>query len=222
MSPQAIRMRIVAPRKGAQHGMSLLFALLALVSMMLAAVALVRSIDSGSMVLGNLAFKQDATAAADRAAEAAVAWLRATTLDLTADQAGYYSTSQDALDPTGQVTSATNKLAVVNWGDADSCSCVAAGTCSTCTRVPSNEVTYNQIKTRYLITRLCPSAAAAGAGNACAQVVTTGSGTATGMGGRAYGDNQVLKEKAYSPYYRVVVRAVGPRNTVSFTETIVR
>ena len=51
--------------------MSLLFALLALAAMLLAAVALVRSVDSGALVLGNLGFKQDATSAGDSAAELA-------------------------------------------------------------------------------------------------------------------------------------------------------
>ncbi len=88
--------------------MSLLFALMALAAMLLAAVALVRSVDSGALVLGNLGFKQEATQAADRAAEVARAWLLTTAVDLTADSPanGYYATSQDNLDPTGRVTTA--------------------------------------------------------------------------------------------------------------------
>ena len=62
-------------RRTAQRGVSLLFALMALAAMLLAAVALVRSVDSGALVLGNLGFKQEATQAADRAAEVARAWL---------------------------------------------------------------------------------------------------------------------------------------------------
>ena len=57
------------PRHAAQRGVSLIFALLALGAMLLAAVALVRAVDSGALVLGNLGFKQDATSAADRATE---------------------------------------------------------------------------------------------------------------------------------------------------------
>ena len=49
-------------RRRAQRGVSLLFALMALAAMLLAAVALVRSVDSGALVLGNLGFKQEATA----------------------------------------------------------------------------------------------------------------------------------------------------------------
>ena len=57
------------PSRTAQRGVSLLFALMALAAMLLAAVALVRSVDSGALVLGNLGFKQEATRPPNRAAE---------------------------------------------------------------------------------------------------------------------------------------------------------
>ena len=44
-------------------------ALLALAAISLAAVALVRSVHGGSLVIGNIGFKQDTTRAADRAIE---------------------------------------------------------------------------------------------------------------------------------------------------------
>jgi hypothetical protein len=76
-----------------QRGVSLLFALLALAAMLLAAVGLVRSVDSGARVLGNLGFKQAATAAADRTAERARGVLAAPGFDLNTDAPagnGYY------------------------------------------------------------------------------------------------------------------------------------
>jgi len=212
-----------SPRHRSQRGLSLLFALLALAAMMLAAVALVRSVDSGTIVLGNLGFKQDATAAADRAADAAVLWLKNTTKDLSVDHVadGYYASSQDSLDPTGQVTSATNKLAIVDW-DRDGCAGVTAGTYASCTRTPVDPTPYNGVSTRYVITRLCPNNGSAGSGNACAQVIKSSTSTAKDQGGFDYGKSSTLLEKAYAPYYRVIVRSVGARNTVSYTETIVR
>ena len=91
-------------RHAAQRGVSLIFALLALGAMLLAAVALVRAVDSGALVLGNLGFKQDATSAADRAAEYARTCLNggggcAVIANLNADGAigtGYYASSQVA------------------------------------------------------------------------------------------------------------------------------
>lgn len=211
----------------AQRGVSLLFALLALAAISLAAVALVRSVDSGSLLIGNLSFKQDATAAADRATEAARAWLMAPGQNLTADSAGgvgYYATSQEGLDPTGRLTSATSPMAVVNWGEPDSCACLSASpaTCSSCSRLPSDELTFNggTVRARYLITRLCPATGAVVATNACAQPAATAISTAKARGEIRVGTESRPSEVAQAPYYRIIVRTVSGRNTVSFTETV--
>ncbi|MDH4287595.1 MAG: pilus assembly protein PilX [Aquincola sp.] len=207
-----------------QRGVSLLFALLSLAAISLAAVALVRSVDSGTLVIGNLGFKQDATAAADRATEAARAWLMTPGRDLTVDSAGgvgYYATSQDGLDPTGRLTSATNRMAVVDWGDPDSCSCYPT-TCSSCSRLPSNEISLNggAVRARYLITRLCPVTGAVVATNACAQPAAVAISSEKARGELRVGTESRPSEVAQAPYYRVIVRTVSGRNTVSFTETV--
>jgi type IV pilus assembly protein PilX len=206
-----------------QRGVSLLFALLALAAMSLAAVALVRSVDGGSLVIGNLGFKQDTTRAADRAAEYARGYLTGGGNDLSIDGAsgtGYYAQVQSALDPTGQLTSAVNR-AVVDWGDADSCSCMGS-TCTACL-APSNELTLNggTVRARYVITRLCPNTGAVTSTNACAQPATLADDTCTRKSGETYGDTCVTTPPQQAPYYRIIVRTVGGRNTVSFTETIV-
>lgn len=215
--------RIGRVARSAQRGVSLLFALMALAAISLAAVALVRSVDSGSLLIGNLSFKQDATGAADRATEAARAWLMAPGRDLTVDDPteGYYATSQEQLDPTGRLTSTGNRMAVVNWGDSDSCACVAAGTCLNCTRTPSPEATYNSVRARFLITRLCPLGGAFTAANACAApTVAALSGGKGAQGEVRIGTETRPSAAAQVPYYRVIVRTVGGRNTVSFTETV--
>lgn len=60
------------PSAKSQQGVSLIFALVALVALMLGALAMVRNVDSGTQLLGNLGFKQDATAAADQATRQAI------------------------------------------------------------------------------------------------------------------------------------------------------
>jgi type IV pilus assembly protein PilX len=207
-----------------QQGVSLLFALLALAAMSLAAVALVRSVDSGSLVIGNLAFKQDATRAADVAAESARTWLATPGRNLTVDTpaAGYYATSQNTLDPTGRLTSAANRLAVVNW-DSDSCGCVGS-TCSTCTHTPS--ATFNvgsgsgAVRASYVITRLCPSDGAVTGANACAQPANLRTSNRKDHSTQDQANQTLEPPATAAPYYRVVVRTVGGRNSVSFTETI--
>lgn len=212
-----------SPRRRSQRGMSLLFALLALAAMMLAAVALVRSVDSGAVVLGNLGFKQEATGASDSAAELARAAILAPGLDLNVDQPsiGYYATALDNLDPTGRVTSAGNKLAVINWGDADSCTCFPA-TCSSCSLLPSPATPVNggRATARYLITRLCPSAGAVSATNVCAKPAGVAISQAASRGEIRLGAESRPTEASTTPYYRIIVRTVAGRGTVSFTETI--
>lgn len=63
-----------------QRGVVLFFALIALVVMSLAAVALIRSVDTSTMIAGNLAFKQAATTSGDAGIETAIEWLTATQL----------------------------------------------------------------------------------------------------------------------------------------------
>ena len=206
-----------------QRGVSLLFALLALAALSLAAVALVRSVDGGSLVIGNLSFKQDTTRAADRATEFARAWLASSGADLSSDGAagtGYYAQVRNNLDPTGQLTSASRQMDVVNWGDASSCSCVGS-TCAQCL-TPSPDITLNggTVRARYLITRLCPNSGAVATGNACAQPVSLPVNTNPDKG--TPDPNGLNMPESQAPYYRIIVRTVGGRNTVSFTETIVQ
>jgi type IV pilus assembly protein PilX len=207
-----------------QRGVSLLFALLALAAMSLAAVALVRSVDGGSLVIGNLSFKQDTTRAADSATEVARNWIATSGADMSADGAagtGYYAQAHTNLDPTGQHTSASNLMDVVDWGDANSCTCAGA-TCALCL-APSNDLTFNggNVRANYLITRLCPNSGAVVTGNACAQPVSLPLNTSPDKG-ELNPQGGIKMPSSQAPYYRIIVRTVGGRNTVSFTETIVQ
>ncbi|MBU0621905.1 MAG: pilus assembly PilX N-terminal domain-containing protein [Gammaproteobacteria bacterium] len=73
--------RTKTPCKSKQRGVVLFFALIALVAMSLAAVALIRSVDTSTLIAGNLAFRQSATTVADAGIEAAMGWLDDTELD---------------------------------------------------------------------------------------------------------------------------------------------
>ena len=55
-----------------QRGVVLFFSLVALLAMSLAAVALVRSVDTSTMIAGNLSFKRAATTSGDSGIEAAL------------------------------------------------------------------------------------------------------------------------------------------------------
>lgn len=206
----------------AQRGASLLFSLLALVALTLAAVALVRSVDTGTLVIGNLGFKLDATSATEEAAERAIAWLDArqagAALDNTVDNAGYYASSLDTLDAGGNGDA--DDRVVVDW-DGDGCRTVT-GRYSRCLR-PSPEfataVTGN--RSRYVITRLCSVEGPRNSGaNFCAAPPPGAAGLDRNRDAPRVGAGR-FELGAGNPYYRIVVRTLGARQTVSLTETIV-
>lgn len=213
-----------------QSGLSLIFALLALVALSLGAVALIRSVDTGTLVLGNLGFKQDATTSSDRATENAIAWLTSYS-DPTTDsnssakgggRVGYYASSHDGIDVTGQQgTASTREL--VDWDGDDKCTYAAnAGNCllNPYTLQTSDGVdTSNGAMVQYVIFRLCSKTGAITDESACAKPPNT-STTSTKRGKLDYSDYARFGGLA-GPYYRIVVRSVSARNTTSFTETIV-
>lgn len=78
-----------------QTGVVLFFALIALVAMSLAAVALIRSVDTNSLIAGNLSFKQSTMFSSDRGVEVAMNWVVTHVTALEADNTvnGYYATN---------------------------------------------------------------------------------------------------------------------------------
>lgn len=207
----------------AVRGVSMLFAMMTLVVLSLAAVALVRSVDLGALIVGNLGFKQDTTAASGAATAEAITFLQnqlaaGTNMDNNIPASGYYASSLDKLDPTGGTTNKDNQLAVVDWFDDGACSYLAAGEFSICLQAFSGTaVNGNSVK--WVITRLCKQAAAMSAANPCSKPATAALSTASERGELSAGGR--LSGSTASPYYRIIVRTQGARNTVSYTESIV-
>src|SRR5262245_19064218 len=65
------------PRR--QHGVVLFIALIVLVAMTMAGIAIMRSVDTGNLISGNVAFKQNTLQAGDYSVNAAVKYLEANT-----------------------------------------------------------------------------------------------------------------------------------------------
>jgi Tfp pilus assembly protein PilX len=204
-----------------QKGVVLFIALIALVAMTLAAIALVRSVDTGNVVAGNLAFKQGATLAGDTSTETALAVLvpiSATATAYTDNPAlGYYATSQDNLDMTGSLNDPTK--ARVDW-DYNGCAGTTQSACIDPAPVIPKEIIGNGYRASYIIHRLClTSGDPNSATNSCATYQAT-STTSPKRGEIKYGDDKRF-EPLPTSYYRITSRITGPRNTVSFIETIV-
>lgn len=222
----------VSSNRHSERGVSLLFALLALVALSLATLALVRSVDTSALLLGNIGFKQDATAAADQAARQAINWLTVNSATLNTDISanGYYASTQELasdgvtvkppVDATGQQLATTANRQLIDW-DGNNCKSTLDGSYNGCAIQTASAGTINGNAARYVIFRLCSKAGDFTTDKTinCAQRATT-SDSCGAKGAQDYA-NQSLDCSAITAYYRILVRVQGARNTTSFTETIV-
>ena len=184
-----------------QRGAVLFIALIVLVAMTLAGIAIMRSVDTTTLIAGNIAFKQGTIQSSDNGIEGAYQWLLANRPALASTSAaqGYYSARAD-----------------LNWNDAGSwANAVSAGT----------DAAGNTIS--YVIHRMCNCAdtgyngnCATGEANQCALDIATGAAPPP-----AQGDSFTVGAAGYlqdpKVFYRVTVRAQGPRNTTSFVQAMV-
>lgn len=181
-----------------QRGVVLFVSLVVLAALMLAGVALIRSVDINTLIAGNVAFRQVATSAGDRGIEEARNWLSANTAGTTlhSDLPGnaYFANWQDwdftGTDPT---------KADFNWA--------AAAT------MP-DDGTGNTVQ--YVIHRLCDLAGQPTVVN-CVKSSTGGISTST-HGTVAYGSYPIAASSQV--YYRTTVRIAGPRNTISYVQAV--
>lgn len=182
-----------------QRGAALFIALIALVSMTLAGIAMVRSVDTNNLISGNLAFRESALHTSDVGIENAVNTL-----------ATIVTTSLDANYPSGcsgggctyyalmQTTDSRGVPTVINWAN-----------------VPSATVN-TDYKLQYVIDRLCVGSLPVTnvALNCYAYAQNSG-------GGGSKKSNATSFTSATLVYYRVTVRVTGPRNTTSMVQAII-
>lgn len=220
----------VGAARSAQAGVSLLFALIALVALSLATLALVRSVDTSTVLMGNIGFKQDATASADQGARQAITWLNVNAASLSTDSAdgqGYYASTSDVVDVTGRQLPGNSLRTLVNWDWDDAqlknCSSAPSGSFASCNLKPATAtaVAGNSNDIRYVIFRMCSTTGDYNLStNNCAKPVAN-SGTSASKKGELNYTDPLRFTGTSGPYYRIIVRAKGARNTTSFTETIV-
>lgn len=197
------------PRR--QEGVVLVIALIVLVAMTLAGLGLIRSIDTATLVSGNIGFRESAVASGDSGIELARKWLLANAATLASDQSafGYYSSRQDSVDLTGnQSISAANS---VDWGGSNPSATVKAFDAGTGVDGTGNHIFY-------IIQRLC---SIPGAQNLPLQSCTTSVVTNVGstQGSPDYNGGAITQNEEV--YYRVTSRIEGPKSTVSFVQAII-
>jgi type IV pilus assembly protein PilX len=196
------------PLRASQTGVVMVITLIVLVAMTLAAIALVRSVDTTNVIAGNLAFKQATVNSADRGTEAAVAWLEAAGNSLYNDHPLNGYTSKENGDHPGPGKSWdfywNNTIAVTNpqifLCEPTNCNQDAAG----------NVVSYT-------IHRLCLLAnTPPGALNQYCSASPS-----SFIVDSSQGSGTVVLDSVNLTYYRITIRVAGPRNTVSYVQTVV-
>lgn len=200
-----------------QQGVVLFIALIVLVAMTLAGIGLVRSVDTGNLVAGNMAFKQGATLAGDAGTEQAIVWLTplngSTALYTNNVAAGYYATSQSTLDPTNRNSTASTPA--VDW-ERNNCNGLTFSVCIQ----PAPAISVGDNSVSYIIHRLCLAELDPNSVSNTCVTYQSSSSTSPKRGVPKYGDSGRF-EPLPGPYYRIVSRVVGPRNTVSFVEAMI-
>lgn len=197
-----------------QRGLVLFLALVALVVLSLAAVALIRSVDTSTLIAGNLAFKQAATTSADAGVESAITMLAAMrdsngsknvlndnshTFNITDTSArpGYFSNADPAL----------NLLADATWDDVNN---VLVGT----------DASGNTI--RYIAQRMCRNANVAIQNADCLfSTSTDDNGGQQVKFPKDICDGPGCPVPGQTPQVRITVRVTGPKNTVSYIQAFV-
>lgn len=196
------------PTNPRQNGMALVIAMIVLVAMSLAGVALMRSVDTSFLIAGNLAFRRSATASGDAGVEGARAWLMAnngSTLYTDQPAQGYYATSQDALDLTGNATRG-NTADDVAWTStgASQPKCLPPDSAG-------NAVCY-------IVHRLCNSTGAIDAGTCSTQQTSKGGSSLGAMRPMTTYQERSWTDVATMAYYRVTVRIAGPRQNITYVQ----
>lgn len=186
-----------------QSGVVLMISLIVLVAMTLAGISLVRSVDTSNIIAGNLAFQQSATQSGDVGTETAVGWLQANFAGITLQQ---------SIPAQGYIAARQDPAAGQSWDAFWTTTLVPAGQVVTLTQDASTGNTVS-----YTIQRMC-----AQAGDPtvpltdCAVLQTVG-----GSSGSSKGSGVIALQYNSQVYYRITSRIAGPRNTVSYVQTIV-
>jgi Tfp pilus assembly protein PilX len=205
MNRQFHRSRPRPPALHRQRGTMLIISLIVLVAMTLAGIATMRSVDTASLVAGNVGFRQATVNSADQGLQAAYAWLLANQNDpslMNGNTVAHSPTNSQGYWPSVGTTDQP-------WTD--------PATWLEAALVPGAQPDPGNNYVSYRIERMCPTA---GNPSGCA---STPSNSAAGGGGDG-SDKGNLDQYKGLPFihFRVTVRALGPRGSLAFVQAMFR
>lgn len=197
-----------------QQGVVLFLALIALVVMSLAAVALIRSVDTNTIIAGNLALKHSALVSSDRGLESALNWLEANkptsnnpnSLNNHSAVNGYYATYL-----TLDLSNADILKSDATWAAGVSGAAVGAGIAGGVEASSGNEI-------RYIIQRMCRETASPAVDKCLFGDSEIGSGSFAVKDANEAGASIAASQ---SPIYRITTRVAGVKNTFVYTQAFV-
>lgn len=211
----------LASGMAAQRGVSMLFALIALVVLTLGGVALVRSIDTGMLTLGNLGFRRSAVSEATIVTEKAVGWAYAQGPIILqndgGDGSGYYATAVPNLAPLAILADATHPVSLIDWEN-NLCAGSSLDVTRRCLK-PHRETLPSGTEIAYVITRLCSVPGLGGKDRPC--IVPLKQPAATSMDRGSYSGLGRVIAGSDVTFYRIIARTKGARNSIGVTETLV-
>lgn len=207
--------------KKSQRGIVLFIAMVALVVMSLASVALIRSVDTNSLITGNLSFKQTSMISSSYGIESLSDFLgnRASDFAYVSDPSnGYYALCTATQSSPANICDGALLLQDATW-QAGATSRLADGL-----QIAAGIDAYgNTIE--YIVERMCssfdPVATPAGsATNATCLLArrAKGGGSQIGVSEPKAGGPLLVTDL---PIYRVTVRVRGPKNTTSFVQAFI-
>jgi hypothetical protein len=193
----------------AQRGVALFIALVALIMMSIAGLALMRSVDVGNSVVGNLALRQAALVAGDRAFQVGYNWLVTNKLSLgSTDLSNGYSATLPTFNDTDLYTNSAfwaNAVVVRSPGSL----------------IDSDALGYT---VKYLMFR---QSLATGTPSLATTMMSQSPSTGTGSATCAEGEDCTTGSTArpslggVSAYYSIFVMITGPRNTSTVLSAVV-
>ena len=183
-----------ATRPAQQRGVVMWVALIVLVIMTLAGLAMLRQMGGGVSIAGNLAFKENATSVADSGTEVAREWLGTAPAAATEidDAAAGFYAEWGAL----------LDPALFDWTNHS-------------VPVVLDAATGNTV--RYIVHRLCEDAGPIDAPTQrCSDVEESGGDSKAALG------YEPVATPLPRAFFRVTVQVLGPRNTVSYTQVVLK
>lgn len=194
-----------APSRSAQRGIVLILALIVLAAMTLAGIGLTRSVFTSNKIAGNLAFQQAATHSADAGIESAIAWLE----DRNANAVETLFQDQNPGGGNlGYFASVSNPAPTKSWEQFWNETLLPRA------NVLPADAAGNTVS--FVIQRLCTDEGSPTSGIGC-----DASPTVVGSEGGSRGAGVVGLAVPSQRYYRITVRVAGPRNTLSFVQSVV-